>query len=181
MWENICKQSDEWRINLQNIQTADGTQLKKKKTQSKKMGGKLKQTCLQRWETDDKRHIKRCSALLIIQFSCPVVSASLWYHGLQHARLPCPSQFLELAQTHVHRVGDAIQPSHPMLSPSPPAFDPSQQQGLFQWVSSSHQVAKVLHSPQQCKGRIFLTHLLELGKKKIFLMGLKSFLTQRKP
>ena len=67
MWENICKQSDEWRINLQNIQTADGTQLKKKKTQSKKMGGKLKQTCLQRWETDDKRHIKRCSTLIIIR------------------------------------------------------------------------------------------------------------------
>ena len=50
----------------------------------------------------------------------------------------------ELAQTHVHRVGDAIQPSHPLLSPSPPAFNLSQHQGLFKWVSSSHQVAKVL-------------------------------------
>ena len=44
----------------------------------------------------------------------------------------------------VHRVGDAIQPSHPLSSPSPPAPDPSQHQSLFQWVSSSHQVAKVL-------------------------------------
>ena len=52
-------------------------------------------------------------------------------------------QLLELAQTHVHRVGDAIQPSHPLSSPSPPAFNISQHQGLFQWVSSS-QVAKVL-------------------------------------
>ena len=58
--------------------------------------------------------------------------------------LPVHHQFPELAQTHVHQVSDAIQPSHPLLSPSPPAFNPSQHQGLFQWVSSSHQVAKVL-------------------------------------
>ena len=50
----------------------------------------------------------------------------------------------ELAQTHVHWVGDAIQSSHPLFSPSPPAFNLSQHQGLFQWVSFSHQVAKVL-------------------------------------
>ena len=49
----------------------------------------------------------------------------------------------EFAQVHVHRVGDAIQPSHPLLSPSPPAFILSQHQGLSQEVSSSHQVAKV--------------------------------------
>ena len=53
-------------------------------------------------------------------------------------------QLLELAQTHVHRVGDAIQPSHPLLSPSPPIFNLSQHQGLFQWVGSLHHVAKVL-------------------------------------
>ena len=50
----------------------------------------------------------------------------------------------ELAQTHVHRVNDAIQPSHPLSSPSPPTFNLFQHQGLFQSVSSSHQVAKVL-------------------------------------
>ena len=50
----------------------------------------------------------------------------------------------EFAQTHVHRVGDAIQPSHPLSSPSPPTFNLSQHQGLFQWVGSSHQVSKVL-------------------------------------
>ena len=53
-------------------------------------------------------------------------------------------QLLELAQTQVHQVSDAIQPSHPLSSPSPPAFNLSQHQGLFQGVSSSHQVAKVL-------------------------------------
>ena len=51
-------------------------------------------------------------------------------------------QLPEFTQTHVHRVGDVIQPSHLLLSPSPPAPNPSQHQGLFQWVSSSHQVAK---------------------------------------
>ena len=50
----------------------------------------------------------------------------------------------EFTQTHVHWVGGAIQPSHPLSSPSPPAFNLSQHQGLFQWVSSLHQVAKVL-------------------------------------
>ena len=53
-------------------------------------------------------------------------------------------QLLELTQTHVHWVGDAIQPSHPLSSPSPPTFSLSQRQGLFKWVNSSYQVAKVL-------------------------------------
>ena len=79
-----------------------------------------------------------------VQFSRSVMSDSLWPHGLQNARPPCPSPTPGHAQTHVHRVGDAIQPSHPLSSPSSPAFNLSQHQGLFQWVSSSHQVATVL-------------------------------------
>ena len=58
--------------------------------------------------------------------------------------LPVHHQLLEFTQTHVHRVGDAIQPSHPLSSPSPPAPNPSQHQSLFQWVNSSHEVAKVM-------------------------------------
>ena len=58
--------------------------------------------------------------------------------------LPVHHQLLEFTQTHVHRVSDAIQPSHPLSSPSPPAPYPSQHQSLFQWVNSSHEVAKVL-------------------------------------
>ena len=58
--------------------------------------------------------------------------------------LPVHHQLSELTQTHVHWVGDAIQLSHPLSSPSPPAFNLSQHQGLFKWVSSSPQVAKVL-------------------------------------
>ena len=72
-----------------------------------------------------------------IQFSSVTQSClTLWPHGLQHVRLPCPST--KLAQTHVHWVGDVIQPSHPLSSPSLPAFNLSQHQGLFKWVSSSH-------------------------------------------
>ena len=58
--------------------------------------------------------------------------------------LPVHHQLPEFTQTHVHWVCDAIQPSHPLLSSSPPAHNPSQHQNLFQWVNSSHQVAKVL-------------------------------------
>ena len=57
--------------------------------------------------------------------------------------VPVYHQLVEFTQTHVHRVG-AIQPSHPLSSSSPPAPNPSQHQGLFQWVNSSHEVAKVL-------------------------------------
>ena len=58
--------------------------------------------------------------------------------------LPVHHQLPEFTQTHVHRVGDAIQPSHPVSSPFPPAPNPSQDQGLFQRVNTSHEVAKVL-------------------------------------
>ena len=65
--------------------------------------------------------------------------------------LPVHHQLLDSTQTHVHWVGDAIQPSHPPSSPSPSAFNLSQHQGLFQWVSSSHQVAKALEFQLQHK------------------------------
>ena len=58
--------------------------------------------------------------------------------------LPVHHQLPEFTQTHIHWVGDAIQPSHPLSSPSPPAPNPSQHQSLFQWVNSLHEVAKVL-------------------------------------
>ena len=58
--------------------------------------------------------------------------------------LPVHQQLLEFTETHVHRVSDAIQPSHPLSSPSPLALNPSQHQSLFQWVNSWHEVAKVL-------------------------------------
>ena len=75
--------------------------------------------------------------------------------------LPVHHQLLEPTQTHVHWVGDAIQPFHPLLSPSPPALNLSQHRGLFKWVSSLHQVAKVLkfqfqHQSFQWTARTYL-------------------------
>ena len=79
-----------------------------------------------------------------VQFSCSVMSDSATPMDCSTPGLPVHHQLSELTQTHVHWVGDAIQPSHPLLSPSPPAFNLSHHQGLFQWVSSLHQVTKVL-------------------------------------
>ena len=73
--------------------------------------------------------------------SCPILCDPM---DCSTPGLPVHYQLPELAQTHVHWVGDVIQPSHPLSSPSPPAFNLSQHQGFFQWVSSSHQVAKGL-------------------------------------
>ena len=71
--------------------------------------------------------------------SCPTLCDSM---DCSTPGLPVHHQFPEFTETHVHRVGDAIQPSHPLSSPSPPTFNLSQHQGVFQWVSSLHQVAK---------------------------------------
>ena len=79
-----------------------------------------------------------------VQFSRSVVSKSLWPYGLQHPGFPVHQQFPELDQTHVHWVGDTIEQPHPLLFPSPLAFNLSQHQDLFQRVSSLHQVAKIL-------------------------------------
>ena len=86
------------------------------------------------------------SLCIIIQFSSVAQSFPTLGNPMDCSTpgFPVHHQFLELAQTHVCQVEDAIQPSHPLSSPSPPTFILSQNQGLFKWVSSSHQVAKVL-------------------------------------
>ena len=73
--------------------------------------------------------------------SCPTLCSPM---NCSTPGLPVHHHLLEFTQTHVHWVSDAIQPSHPLSSPSSPAPNPSQHQSLFQWVNSSHQVAKVL-------------------------------------
>ena len=98
--------------------------------------------------TDDNFPVLQSSSLpatCAVQFSsvaqsCPTLCDSM---NRSTPGLPDHQQLPEFTQTHVHRVGDAIQPSHPLSSPSP-ALNLSQHQGLFRWVSSSHQVAKVL-------------------------------------
>ena len=91
------------------------------------------------------------------KYSCFCLEISVQFSSVAHScptlcnpmncstpGLPVHHQLPEFTQTYINRVGDAIQPSHPLSSPSPPAPDPSQHQGLFQWVNSSHEVAKVL-------------------------------------
>ena len=77
----------------------------------------------------------------LVAQSCPTLCDPM---NCSTPGLPVHHQFSEFTPAHIHWVNDAIQPSHPLSSPSPPAFDFSQNQSLFQWVSSSHQVAKVL-------------------------------------
>ena len=89
-------------------------------------------------------HIGHCFSS--VQFistaqSCPI----LWNPmNCSTPGFPVHHQLLEFTQTHVHIVSDAIQQSHPLSSPFPPAPNPSQHQSLFQWVNSSHEVVKVL-------------------------------------
>ena len=78
-----------------------------------------------------------------VQFSYSVVFDSLWPHGLQHTRLPCPSPTPGVYSNSCTLNQWCCPPSHPLSSPPPPAFNLSQHQGLFQWFSSSHRVAKV--------------------------------------
>ena len=86
--------------------------------------------------------------LNLLLFNHSVMSNSLWPHGLQHTRFSCPSPSPR-ACFHVHWVRYAIQLSHPLSSPSSSAFNLSHHQGLFQWVSSLHPVAKVLELQHQ--------------------------------
>ena len=84
--------------------------------------------------------------ILLLQFSSVAQSCPTLCNPMNRSTpgLPVHHQLPEFTQTHIHRVGDAIQPSHPLSSSSPPAPNPSQHQGLFQWVNSLHEVAKVL-------------------------------------
>ena len=80
-----------------------------------------------------------------VQFSCSFMYDSLWPHEPQHARPPCPSPTARIYPTHVHRVGDAIQPSHPLSSPSLPALNLSQhfKMSLFKWIFSNESALRI--------------------------------------
>ena len=84
--------------------------------------------------------------MVSVQFSSVAQSCPALCDSMNHSTpgLPVHHQLPEFTQIHVHRVSDVIQPSHPLLSPSRPASNPSQHQSLFQWVNSSHEMAKVL-------------------------------------
>ena len=103
----------------------------------------LTQSPLPHWPSLEVIHARR---LPLVHFSSVAQSCLTLCDPMNRSTpgLPVHHQLLEFTQTHVHWIGDAIQPSHPLSSPSPPVLNLSQHQGLFKWVSSSHQVAKVL-------------------------------------
>ena len=94
-------------------------------------------TSLQNWKQPKWPLVQLSS----VAQSCPTLCDPM---NRRTTGLPVHHQLPEFTQTHVHWVGDATQPSHPLSSPSPPAHNSSQHQSLFQWVNSSHEVAKVL-------------------------------------
>ena len=105
------------------------------------------------WYADDttlmvesEEELKSLLMEVKVQFSSVTQSCPTLYDPMNHSTpgLPVHHQLPQFTQTPVHRVSDAIQPSHPLSSPSPPAPNPSQHQSLFQWVNSSHALAKVL-------------------------------------
>ena len=102
-----------------------------------------------------------------LQFSSVVQSSvvynSLRPHDCSTPGFPVLHHLPELAPTHVHWVGDSIQPSHPLSSPSPLTFNLSQHQGLFKWVSSSHQVSKVLELQLQNQSFQWIFNWFPLG------------------
>ena len=94
-----------------------------------------------KWRSSSSSSIYGSVQFSSVAQSCPTLCDPM---NRSMPGLPVHHQLPELTQTHVHRVSDAIQPSHPLSSPSPPAPNPSQHQSLFQWVNSSHQVAQIL-------------------------------------
>ena len=106
------------------------------------------------------------------QFSSVAQSCPTLCNPMNHSSpgFPVHQQLLELAQTLVHQVGDAIQPSHPLSPPSPPAFNLSQPQGLFQWVSSSQSI-----------GASTLASVLPMNIQGWFPLGLTDFFTVQGP
>ena len=111
--------------------------------------------------------LNKAGCVIAIQFSSVTQLCPTLCDPMNHSTpgLPVHHKLPEFTQTHAHRVGDAIQPSHPLSSPSPPAPSPSQRQGLFQWVNSLHEVAKVLEFQLQHQSFQWTpsTYLLEDG------------------
>ena len=111
---------------------------------------------------------------VVVFQSHSVVSNSLEPPGLQHTRLPCPSP--SPRTIHVHWVSDVIEPSHPLSSPSPPVLNLSQHQGLLQWVTSSHQVAKVAEFQLQHQSFQWISELISFRTDWFDLLAVQQTL-----
>ena len=113
-----------------------------------------------------------------VQFSLVAQSCLTLGHPVDCSTpgLPVHQQLPELAQTHVHWVRDAIQPSHPLSSPSSPTFNLSQHQSLFKWISSSHQVAKVLEFQLQYQSFQWIFRLISFRMDWLDLFAVQGTL-----
>ena len=148
MGKNICQWYNWHEINIQNIPK---THIEKTTNQIKKWAENLNRHFfppkdnIQMNSYHMKRYSTRKSKQQSIQFSSVAQLCPTLCDPMNHSTpsLPVHHQLPEFTQTHLHQVGDAIQPSH-LSSTSPLAPNPSQHQSLFQWVNSSHDVAKVL-------------------------------------
>jgi len=131
-------------ISLSHVQNQ---QIDQRKTNKPAVGCWLTVTFILRWNISPSglccfyNYLMLSVQIRSVAQSCPTLWDSM---NRSTPGLPVHYQLLGFTQTHVHWVSDAIQPSHPLSSPSPPAPNPSQHQSLFQWVNSSHEVAKVL-------------------------------------
>ena len=110
---------------------------------------RIRERCICLKMMEDAKGEMACTStagMFLGQFSSVIQSCPTLCHPMNCSTpgLPVHQQLPEFTHTHVHQVSDAIQPSHPLLSPSPPAPNLFQHQSLFQWVNSSHEVAKVL-------------------------------------
>ena len=129
----------------------------------KKVGEKEVCTWIWRWGENSREFMRECKSdnqISSVQFSPPVVSNSCDPMDCSIPGFSVHHQLQEFIQTHVHWVSDAIQPSYPLSSPSPPTFNLSQHQGLLKWVNSSQQVAKMLELQHQFLKWFFWTDFL---------------------
>ena len=124
-----------------------------------------------------QHHSSKASILNVISVLSVQSLSRVWFFATQctvaHQASVFYHQLLGPSQTHVHWVGDAIQPSHPISSPSPPAFNLSQHQGLCQWVSSLHQVARVLefqlqHPSFQRTSKVLENPMKSMKRQKVW-------------
>ena len=125
---------------------------------------------MKRWGGHQDTSTQHCCCCFSVAQSCPTLCDLMDWNT---AGFPVLHYLLEFAQTHVRGVDDAIQPSHLLLPPSPPAFNLSQHQGLSQWVSSSYQVDKVLELQHQSFQWIFRVDFrVDLGFTGLLSNGL---------
>ena len=123
------------------------------------------------WETYIQVKKQQSVQFSSVAQSCPTLSNPM---NRSMPGLPVHHQLPELTQTDVHRVSDAIQPSHPLSSPSPSAPNPSQHQSLFQWVSSSHEVAKVPNMEQWTDSKLGKEYIQAVCCHLVYLTYMQS-------